>query len=168
MTTSTLPDQLATPSTLDVLGREQVAAGLRLLVADLFALYVKTKNYHWHMSGRHFRDYHLLLDEQGQQIFAAIDPVAERGRKLGFSTLRSVGEIAQLQRLTDDNVPGVSLLAMLTTLSADNQALAQNMRVLHAQCDDANDVATASLLENYIDEAEGRVWFLYEASRPVE
>ncbi|WP_210521321.1 Dps family protein [Hymenobacter terricola] len=168
MKTTTQRDLLATPSYLDETGREKVADGLRRLVANLFALYVKTKNYHWHMSGRHFRDYHLLLDEQSQQIFAAIDPVAERGRKLGFATLRSIGEIGQLQQIADDNAFHVNPLDMLTILTADNQLLAQAMRELHAQCDDINDVATASILENYIDQAEGRTWFLYEASRPVE
>ncbi|MFD1873038.1 Dps family protein [Hymenobacter bucti] len=162
------PDQLATPSDLDELGRETVANGLRRLVADLFALYVKTKNYHWHMSGRHFRDYHLLLDEQGEQIFAAIDPVAERGRKLGFPTLHSIGEISQLQRVADDDAVYVSPVAMLTNLTADNQHLAQALRELHEQCEAIKDVATSSLLEVYIDEAERRTWFLYEATRPTE
>ncbi|UOQ52257.1 Dps family protein [Hymenobacter cellulosivorans] len=168
MTLHTQPSLLATPSDLDEAGRETVAAGLRRLVADLFALYVKTKNYHWHMSGRHFRDYHLLLDEQSQQILAAIDPVAERGRALGFATLRSVGEIAQLQRIADDDTPSVRAHDMLTTLAADNQVLAQGMRELHARCDEANDVATASILENYIDEAERRTWFLFETTREID
>ena len=162
------PDQLATPSDLDELGRETVADGLRRLVADLFALYVKTKNYHWHMSGRHFRDYHLLLDEQGDQIFAAIDPVAERGRKLGFPTLRSIGEISQRQRIADDDADYVRPLTMLTTLTVDNQHLVQAMRELHEQCENIKDVATSSLLEVYIDEAERRTWFLYEATQPAE
>ena len=162
------PDQLATPSDLDESGRELVANGLRRLVADLFALYVKTKNYHWHMSGRHFRDYHLLLDEQGDQIFAAIDPVAERGRKLGFPTLHSISEIGQLQRVADDNEAYVNPLAMLSNLTVDNQHLAQALRELHEQCEDIKDVATSSLLEVYIDEAERRTWFLYEATRPTE
>ncbi|RZL16781.1 MAG: DNA starvation/stationary phase protection protein [Hymenobacter sp.] len=162
------PDQLATPSDLDELGRETVADGLRRLVADLFALYVKTKNYHWHMSGRHFRDYHLLLDEQGDQLFAAIDPVAERGRKLGFPTLRSIGEISQRQRIADDDAAYVRPLTMLTTLTTDNQHLVQAMRELHEQCENIKDVATSSLLEVYIDEAERRTWFLYEATRPAE
>lgn len=162
------PDQLATPSDLDESGRELVANGLRRLVADLFALYVKTKNYHWHMSGRHFRDYHLLLDEQADQIFAAIDPVAERGRKLGFPTLHSISEIGQLQRVADDNEVYVNPLAMLSNLMADNQHLAQTLRELHEQCEDIKDVATSSLLETYIDEAERRTWFLYEATRPTE
>lgn len=162
------PDQLATPSDLDELGRETVADGLRRLVADLFALYVKTKNYHWHMSGRHFRDYHLLLDEQGDQLFAAIDPVAERGRKLGFPTLRSIGEISQRQRIADDDAAYVRPLTMLTTLTTDNQHLVQAMRELHEQCENIKDVATSSLLEVYIDEAERRTWFLYEATQPAE
>jgi starvation-inducible DNA-binding protein len=168
MAISLHPDQLATPSDLDKAGREAVADGLRRLVADLFALYVKTKNYHWHMSGRHFRDYHLLLDEQSDQIFAAIDPVAERGRKLGFPTLNSIGEISQLQRVADDEAVYVSPLVMLSNLTADNQHLAQALRELHEQCEAIKDVATSSLLEVYIDEAERRTWFLYEASRPTE
>jgi starvation-inducible DNA-binding protein len=168
MAISLHPDQLATPSDLDEVGREAVADGLRRLVADLFALYVKTKNYHWHMSGRHFRDYHLLLDEQSDQIFAAIDPVAERGRKLGFPTLHSIGEISQLQRVADDEAVYVSPLVMLSNLTADNQHLAQALRELHEQCEAIKDVATSSLLEVYIDEAERRTWFLYEASRPTE
>jgi starvation-inducible DNA-binding protein len=168
MATTLHLDQLATPSDLDERGRETVADGLRRLVADLFALYVKTKNYHWHMSGRHFRDYHLLLDEQSDQIFAAIDPVAERGRKLGFTTVHSIGEISQLQRVADDEAAYVSPLAMLTNLTTDNQHLAQVLRELHEQCEDIKDVATSSLLEVYIDEAERRTWFLYEATRPTD
>ena len=155
-------------SALEATGREKVAAGLRRLVADFFALYVKTKNYHWHMRGRHFRDYHLLLDDQGQQIFAAIDPLAERSRKLGFATVRSVGEISQLQRIADDNAADVSPTAMLCNLAADNRSLAQSMRELHELCDEINDVATASLLENYLDEAEGRIWFLAETTYSEE
>ena len=168
MATLVHPDQLATPSDLSEQGREVVADGLRRVVADLFALYVKTKNYHWHMSGRHFRDYHLLLDEQSDQIFAAIDPVAERGRKLGFPTLHSIGEISQLQRIADDEAVYVNPLTMLANLTADNQHLTQSLRELHEQCEDIKDVATSSLLEVYIDEAERRTWFLYEATRPAE
>ncbi len=171
METATQTDQidlLATPSDLDEAGREKVCDGLRRLVADLFALYVKTKNYHWHMSGRHFRDYHLLLDQQAKQIYAVIDPVAERGRKLGFPTIHSISEIGKLQRVEDDNAAYVAPLDMLTNLTDDNQHLAHWLRELHGQCEDIKDVATSSLLEIYIDEAERRTWFLYEATRPVE
>ncbi|SES83317.1 Dps family protein [Hymenobacter actinosclerus] len=167
-TTTEQIDLLATPSDLDEAGREKVATGLQHLVADAFALYVKTKNYHWHMSGRNFRDYHLLLDEQSQQIYAIIDPLAERTRKLGFLTLHSIGEIARLQRIQDSDDSYVTPLDMLTNLTDDNRTLAHHMRELHGHCDDAKDVGTASLLEEYIDEAERRIWFLYEATRPVE
>lgn len=160
-------DLLATPSDLEEAGREKVCDGLRRLVADLFALYVKTKNYHWHMSGRHFRDYHLLLDEQATQIYQVIDPLAERGRKLGFATIHSIGEIARSQRVEDDDAAYVNPADMLTNLTDDNQQLAHRMRELHQQCEDIKDVATSSLLEIYIDEAERRTWFLYEATRPV-
>ena len=161
-------DLLATPSDLDLAGRAQVCDGLRRLVADLFALYVKTKNYHWHMSGRHFHDYHLLLDEQATQIYKTIDPVAERSRKLGFATIHSIHEIASLQRVEDDSAAYVTPLDILTNLTDDNQELAHRLRELHQQCEDIKDVATASLLEIYIDEAERRTWFLYETTRPVE
>ena len=161
-------DLLATPSDLDETGRANVCDGLRRLVADLFALYVKTKNYHWHMSGRHFRDYHLLLDEQSQQIYAVIDPLAERARKMGFTTIHSIGEIAKLQRVADDDDTYVNPQDMLTNLTDDNQHLAHWMRDLHQQCEDIKDVATSSLLETYIDEAERRTWFLYEATRPLD
>jgi starvation-inducible DNA-binding protein len=157
-------DQRPAASALEAPGRAQVAEGLRQLVADFFALYVKTKNYHWHMRGPHFREYHLLLDEQGQQLFAAIYPLAERGRKLGFATLRSIGEISQLQRVADDNAPQVRPVDMLRHLATDNRYLAQAMRELHERCDEIQDVATASILENYIDEAEGRIWFLAETT----
>jgi starvation-inducible DNA-binding protein len=157
-----------TSSELAATSRKKVADGLRCLVADFLALYVKTKNYHWHMRGHHFRDYHLLLDDQGQQIFAAIDPIAERRRKLGFVTVRSIGEISQIQRVTDDNTADVSPTAMLHNLATDNRSLTQSMRELHELCDEINDVATASLLENYIDEAEGRVWFLSETTYSKE
>ena len=167
-TTTEQIDLLATPSDLQEAGREQVANGLQKLVADAFALYVKTKNYHWHMSGRNFRDYHLLLDQQAQQIYAIIDPLAERTRKLGFLTVHSIGEIARLQRVQDSDDSYVTPLDMLTNLTDDNVQLAHHMRELHEQCEDAKDVATASLLEVYIDEAERRTWFLYEATRPVE
>lgn len=167
-TTTTQIDLLATPSDLKEEGREKVATGLKTLLADVFALYLKTKNYHWHMSGRNFRDYHLMLDEQAQQLFAITDPIAERGRKLGFTTLHSIGEIAKIQRIQDSDDTYVNPVDMLTNLTDDNVQLTHYMRELHKDCDDANDVATASLLEVYIDEAERRTWFLYEATRPVE
>jgi starvation-inducible DNA-binding protein len=143
-----------------------IPAVLSALVADMFALYVKTKNFHWHVSGPHFRDYHLLLDEQATQIFAATDPIAERVRKLGGQTIKSIGQIARLQRIEDNNAAEVAPRDMLVELLQDNRRLAEEMRQAHALCDEQNDVATASLLENWIDEAEGRAWFLYEASRP--
>ena len=135
------------------------------MLADTFALYMKTKNFHWHVSGPHFRDYHLLLDEQGEQIFAMTDVLAERVRKLGQPTLRSIGDIARHQRLADNDAPYVDADDMLAELRDDNQRFVSAMRETHDVCDEHNDVATASLLENYIDEAEKRVWFLYEIGR---
>jgi starvation-inducible DNA-binding protein len=157
--------QLKTPSDLAAEATKDVSGALNLLGADLFALYVKTKNFHWHVSGPHFRDYHLLLDEQADQIFATIDPVAERVRKLGGGTLRSIGQIAKLQRVLDNDADYVSPLDMLAELREDNQRLAAHMREAHVVCDERGDVATASLLEVWIDEAERRVWFLFESSR---
>jgi len=156
---------LQTPSDLTATAREDVAAGLNRLLADVFALYLKTKNFHWHMSGPHFRDYHLLLDEQSDQIFAITDPLAERVRKLGGTTLRSIGHIAKLQRVLDNDAEFVTPHDMLAELRDDNQQLAARMRETHGVCDEAGDVASASLLEVWIDEAERRVWFLYEANR---
>ena len=158
---------LDTPSDLEEKGREKVADALNGLVADAFALYIKTKNYHWHMSGRHFRDYHLLLDEQADQIFASIDPLAERVRKIGGNTIRSVGHIAQLQRVKDNDEDFVAPKDMLTDLLAENKKMAKNMRDAHDVADDAEDVATASLLEVYIDETERRTWFLFETTREL-
>jgi starvation-inducible DNA-binding protein len=146
-------------------GVSQISSALTTLLSDMFALYVKTKNFHWHMSGPHFRDYHLLLDDQSAQILAATDPMAERVRKLGGTTLRSIGQIASLQRIKDSNEPSVSAHNMLKELCSDNEQIIVSMRETHALCDEFNDVATASLLENWIDEAEGRVWFLLEATR---
>ena len=142
-----------------------VAAAMNGLLADAFALYLKTKNFHWHMSGPHFRDYHLLLDEQGAQIFAMTDPMAERVRKLGRKTLHSIGEIARTQRVLDNDADYVEPGTMLAELRDDNQQLAARMRAAHATCDDDGDVASASLLENWIDETERRAWFLFESSR---
>jgi starvation-inducible DNA-binding protein len=158
------PD-LDTPTDLPQEAVDKVSKALNVLLADAFALYVKTKNFHWHVSGRHFRDYHLLLDEQADAIFATTDPIAERVRKLGGTTLRSVGHIARLQRLVDNDAEYVSPLDMLAELREDNQRLAASMRAAHGMCDERGDVATASLLEVWIDEAERRVWFLFEASR---
>ena len=156
---------LQTPSDLTATAREAVAAGLNRLLADVFALYLKTKNFHWHMSGPHFRDYHLLLDEQSDQIFVITDPLAERVRKLGGTTLRSIGHIAKLQRVLDNDAEFVTPHDMLAELRDDNKQLAARLREAHGVCDEAGDVASASLLEVWIDEAEPRVWFLYEANR---
>jgi starvation-inducible DNA-binding protein len=131
----------------------------------MFALYLKTKNFHWHVSGPHFRDYHLMLDEQGDEIFATTDPIAERARKIGGTTLRSIGQIAKLQRIADNDADYVTPLDMLAELRNDNLELVKYLRQTHELCDEHNDVATASLIENWIDEAERRVWFLYEATR---
>ena len=156
---------LATPSDLGANATRDVGGALTLLLADVFALYLKTKNFHWHMSGPHFRDYHLLLDEQSEQIFAMTDDIAERGRKIGSRTLRSIGEIARIQRIADNDADFVTAQDMLAELREDNQRLVASMREVHDLCDEHNDVATASLLENWIDESERRVWFLYEAGR---
>ena len=144
---------------------KDLSGALNALLADLFALYVKTKNFHWHISGPHFRDYHLLLDEQADQIFAITDTVAERVRKLGGTTLHSIGQIARLQRIKDNDAEFVSPQDMLAELRDDNLRLISQMRETHSVCDERRDVATASLLEVWIDEAERRVWFLFEASR---
>jgi starvation-inducible DNA-binding protein len=155
---------LATPTDLEQAGVAAVSAELRGLLADVFVLYVKTKNFHWHMSGPHFRDYHLLLDEQSEQIFAMTDDLAERARKIGGTTLRSIGDIARHQRLQDNDEKFVTAHDMLAELTADNQQLTRSLRAAHAVCDEHNDVATASLIENWIDETERRTWFLFEAS----
>ena len=140
----------------------EISGELRKLLADVFALYLKTKNFHWHMSGRHFRDYHLLLDEHGEQIFAMTDDIAERARKLGGTTLHSISDISKHQRLKDNNAEGVAPEDMLSELRADNQELTRNLRSVHELCEKHNDVATASLIENWIDETERRTWFLSE------
>jgi starvation-inducible DNA-binding protein len=157
--------QLNTPSDLGADATRDLTAALNVLLADLFALYFKTKNFHWHVSGPHFRDYHLLLDEQADQIYGTTDTVAERVRKIGGGTLRSVGHIARLQRVLDNDAEYVSPLDMLAELREDNKGLAARMRELHGLCDERGDVATASFLEVWIDEAEKRVWYLFEASR---
>ena len=140
----------------------EISGELRKLLADVFALYVKTKNFHWHMSGRHFRDYHLLLDEHGAQIFAMTDDIAERARKIGGTTVRSVSDISKHQRLKDNNAERVAPEDMLAELRADNQQLTRNLRSTHELCEKHNDVATASLIEVWIDETERRIWFLSE------
>lgn len=144
---------------------EEISDSLRELLADVFAIYLKTKNFHWHMSGNHFRDYHLLLDEQAAQIYAITDDIAERARKIGGSTIRSIGDIASHQRLKDNNEKTVTPKDMLTELCKDNQHLTRSMRSTHDLCDKHGDVATASLLEVWIDEAERRTWFLSETLR---
>ena len=159
---------LDTPSGLAPEATRDIPPALTTLLADVFALYVKTKNFHWHLSGPHFRDYHLLLDEQATQIHAIADPIAERARKLGGTTLRSIGHVAKLQRLRDNDAAFVTPRDMLAELREDNKQLAASMRQLHGLCDEHGDVATASLLELWIDEAEQRTWFLYEATRHAE
>jgi starvation-inducible DNA-binding protein len=144
---------------------EEISAAMNVLLADMFALYVKTKNFHWHVSGPHFRDYHLLLDEQAEQIFATTDDIAERVRKIGGTTLRSIGHVGRLQRVLDNDASFVTPLDMLAELRDDNRRLVTNMRETHGLCDEHGDVATASLLENWIDEGERRAWFLFETTR---
>jgi starvation-inducible DNA-binding protein len=156
---------LRVPTDLSEDGVAEISSALRELLADVFALYVKTKNFHWHMTGPHFRDYHLLLDEQGEQIFEMTDDIAERARKIGGTTLRSIGDIAEHQRLKDNNAEFVGPKEMLGELAADNLQLTRFLRSTHEICDRHNDVATASLIENWIDESERRTWFLSEAAR---
>src|SRR5216110_2621247 len=155
--------RLDTPTDLRSEAVPEISGALNILLADMFALYLKTKNFHWHMSGPHFRDYHLLLDEQSEQIFATTDDIAERVRKVGGTTLRSIGHIGRLQRVLDNDADFVTPLDMLAELRDDNKRLAAHMRETHGVCDERGDVATASLLEVWIDEAEKRVWFLFEA-----
>ena len=159
---------LGTPSDLTFDAVKDIAGALNVLLADVFALYVKTKNFHWHVSGPHYRDYHLLLDEQADQIFAITDPIAERVRKIGGTTLRSIGQIAALKRVLDNDADFVTPLDMLAELRDDNKDLTARMRETHGLCDKYNDVATASLLEVWIDEAERRTWFLFETCRSTE
>ncbi len=156
---------LKTPTGLGVDATRDVSAGATTLLADVFALYLKTKNFHWHMSGANFRDYHLLLDDHGDELFAITDPLAERVRKLGGATLRSIGDISRRQRISDNDADFVHPHEMLAELREDNRSLVASMRALHDVCDEHGDVATASLLENWIDEGEKRVWFLFEILR---
>jgi starvation-inducible DNA-binding protein len=165
MSISRRPHTLNTPTDLSAEAAGAVIAALNPLLADAFALYLKTKNFHWHVSGPHFRDYHLLLDEQGDQIFAMTDELAERVRKIGGTTLRSIGQIARLQRIRDNDEEFVAAVDMLRELMEDNKALTANMREAHEVAAQNNDVATTSLLENFIDETERRTWFLFEATR---
>jgi starvation-inducible DNA-binding protein len=160
--------RLHTPTSLGAEATRDISGALNALLADYFALYIKTKNFHWHVSGPHFRDYHLLLDEQADQIYATTDPIAERVRKLGGTTLHSIGHIARLQRVSDNDAEYVTPLDMLAELREDNARLADRLRATHGVCDERGDVATASLIEVWIDEAERRAWFLFEASRPGE
>ena len=157
--------RLKTPTDLRSNASKDIAGALNAILADSFALYLKTKNFHWHVSGPHFRDYHLLLDEQADQIFATTDVIAERVRKIGGNTLRSIGDISRQQRLADNDAAYVDPQDMLAELRDDNQRVVASMREAHGLCDEHDDVATASLLEVFIDEAERRVWFLYETSR---
>ena len=166
-TTKLAPRPLKTPTDLPNDSAAAVSKALNGLLADAFALYLKTKNFHWHVSGPHFRDYHLMLDEQADQIFATTDPLAERVRKIGGKTLRSIGNIAAVQSLKDNDADFVAPRDMLLELMEDNKKVAEAMRDAHELCDDHEDVATASLLEVYIDETERRTWFLFEASRDV-
>ena len=163
---TSVPKALATPTDLNHEGVQEISEELRKLLADVFALYVKTKNFHWHMSGPAFRDYHLLLDEQSDQIFAMTDDIAERARKIGGTTLHSIGEIARYQRLEDNDEESVAPLDMLAELADNNRALVRSLRATHEVCDRHNDVATASLIENWIDETERRAWFLFETVGP--
>ena len=166
--TDTNVSALKTPTDLGDNAAAAVASELNMLVADAFALYLKTKNFHWHMSGPHFRDYHLLLDEHADQIFASTDPLAERSRKIGQKTLRSIGQINKVTRVKNNDADFVSPLDMLKELCDDNREMAKNMRKAHQVCDENEDVASASLLEVYIDETERRTWFLFEASRGAD
>ena len=160
--------RLATPTSLGADATRDITGALNALLADFFALYLKTKNFHWHVSGPHFRDWHLLFDEQAAQIYAATDTIAERVRKLGATTLRSIAHISRLQRLADNDADYVTPLDMLAELRDDNMQLAAHMREAHSLCEEHGDVASASFIENLIDEAEQRIWYLFEASRRGE
>jgi starvation-inducible DNA-binding protein len=159
---------LATPTDLGANATKDISGGLGILAADVMALWMKTKNFHWHVSGPHFRDYHLLFDDQATQIEAMIDPIAERARKLGGGALRSIGQIKKLQRVLDNDADYVTPHDMLAELREDNMELNKHMRILHEVCDEHGDIATASLIENWVDETEQRVWFLFEAGRRTE
>lgn len=156
---------LSTPTDLGAQATKDISAALNLVLADVFALYMKTKNFHWHVSGPHFRDFHLLLDEQATQIFAMTDAIAERVRKVGGRTLHSIGEIKRIQRIMDNDADFVTPQDMLSELAGDNRQLTQGLREAHNVCDEYNDIASASLIENWIDETERRTWFLFESTR---
>jgi starvation-inducible DNA-binding protein len=164
-TNNKVSPELDTPTDLSPDGVKKVSAALNVLLADAFALYLKTKNFHWHISGPHFRDYHLLLDEQGEQIFATTDQLAERVRKIGGKTLRSIGHIAKLQHIADNDEDFVAPLDMLRELMNDNKAMTHNLREARDIAEKHDDVGTTQLLETFIDQAERRTWFLFEASR---
>jgi len=156
---------LATPSDLESGSNTDIAAAMNAILADVFALYLKSKNFHWHMSGPHFRDYHLMLDEQADQLLAMTDPIAERIRKLGATTLRSIGQISRIQRVMDNDAEYVEAADMLAELRDDSKELAARLREAHNVCEEHRDIATASLIEVWIDETERRTWFLFETTR---
>src|ERR1700731_616908 len=156
---------LATPTDLKPAATKDIAGAMNAILADVFALYVKTKNFHWHLSGRHFRDYHLLLDEQAEQLFAMTDPIAERIRKIGGLTIRSIGHISRTQRVLDNDADYVEPLDMIAELADDSKTLGARLREAHNVCDEHRDIATASLIEVWIDETERRTWFLSEIKR---
>jgi starvation-inducible DNA-binding protein len=162
---ATVKPPLASPTDLGANATKDIAVALNALLADTFALYLKTKNFHWHMSGPHFREYHLMLDDHGDELLAMTDVLAERVRKIGGTTIRSIGDIARQQRIADNDAAFVTPLDMLAELRDDNQRFIASMRATHDLCEEHNDVATTSLLENYIDEAEKRAWFLFESTR---
>jgi starvation-inducible DNA-binding protein len=159
---------LRTPTDLKPVGTRDVAAAMNGILADVFALYLKTKNFHWHMSGPHFRDYHVMLDEQAAELYAMTDPIAERIRKLGGTTLRSIGHIARTQRILDNDAIFVDPSDMLAELCDDNKTVTARLREVHSVCDEHNDIASASFIEVWIDETERRTWFLFEAGRPLD
>lgn len=158
-------DALSTPTDLQSSKTRDIAGAMNGVLADVFALYMKTKNFHWHMSGPHFRDYHEMLDEQSEQLFAMTDPLAERIRKIGQTTLRSIGEVSRMQSIRDNDADFVPPQQMLSELCEDNKMLAARLRQTHEVCDNGNDIASASLIENWIEETERRTWYLFEASR---
>ena len=159
---------LRTPTDLDASATKDVSAAMNGILADVFALYLKTKNFHWHMSGPHFRDYHVMLDEQADQLYAMTDPIAERIRKLGGTSLRSIGHISRIQRILDNDADFVEPSDMLAELCDDNKTIAARLREVHSVCDEHDDIASASFIEVWIDETEQRTWFLFEATRPLD
>ena len=159
---------LATPTDLKAAATKDIAGAMNAILADIFAMYLKTKNFHWHMSGPHFRDYHLMLDEQATELYAMTDPIAERIRKVGGSTLRSIGHISKIQRVLDNDATYVEPMDMLAELREDNKMLATRLREAHEVCDEHHDIASASFIEVWIDETERRTWFLFEATRQGE